>query len=260
MTNELEKFINHNREAFDKERPDPAVLNRVLEQMQAKTKPERTAIIIPFTAIRWAAASVILLAGAISFWVLLNRPQTITPTVVKNDPPTQIKKSDTAQVVVKVEPEARKAADVVDEDMALRKRVLMARYKEKQVVLAGLNDMESPASRINTLTKVYKLKNSGNDVIDALVKTLNTDPNANVRLAALDGLARFYREDNVREKLVRSLKKQQEPIVQIALIELLTRIRASGVLTELEKLAGDETTMKAVRDCAYSNMFRLKSS
>jgi hypothetical protein len=260
MTNDLEKFINHNREAFDKERPDPAVLNRVLEQMQAKTKPERTALVIPFSTIRWVAASVILLAGALSFWVLLNRPQTITPAIVKNDPPTQTKNQEAVPVIAKVEPEAPKAIDVVDEDLALRKRMLMARYKEKQVVLAGLNDMESPASRITAVTNIYKLKNSGNDVTNVLVKTLNTDPNANVRLAALDGLARFYREDNVREKLVASLKKQQEPIVQIALIELLTRIRASGILTELEKLAGDETNMKGVRDCAYSNMLRLKSS
>ena len=106
----------------------------------------------------------------------------------------------------------------------------------------------------------YKLKNTGNDIVDALVNTLNTDPNANVRLAALDGLTRFYRDDYVRKKLIASLKKQQDPLVQIALIDLLTRMRESGILSELEKIVNDENTQKAVKDCAYSGIIQLRSS
>jgi hypothetical protein len=260
MANELEKFINNNRESFDKERPDPAVLSRVLEQMQAKGKKEPKGIVISFRVLRMAAASIILLASGVTFWLALNKPETKAPAVVKVSPVLQpIKSPGTAPVVTKVEVAKSDIADLVDQDMARRKRLLRAKM-EKQVVLASLNDMDSPASRIIATARIQTLKNTGDDVVDALVQTLNTDPNTNVRLAALDGLARFYRENNVRKKLVQSMKKQDDPMVQIALIRLLTQVRASGILTELEQLAGNESNMKAVRDCAYSNILRLKSS
>jgi HEAT repeat protein len=168
--------------------------------------------------------------------------------------------------IVKTEPVKRKSVDAVDHDLAVRKQALFAKFKTespasaKHVMFAGLNNMESSASRINAASQSYKLKNTGNDIVDALVNTLNTDPNANVRLAALDGLGRFYRDDYVRKKLMASLKKQQDPLVQIALIDLLTRMRESGILSELEKIVNDENTQKAVKDCAYSGIIQLRSS
>jgi hypothetical protein len=103
------------------------------------------------------------------------------------------------------------------------------------------------------------LKNAGNDIVDALTETLNNDPSANVRLAALDGLTRFYRNGYVRKKLIASLKKQQDPLVQIALINLLTQMRELGILTELDKIVNNENTDKAVKDCAYSGIIQLHS-
>lgn len=262
MMNELEKFIGHNREGFDKEMPHPAVLNRVLDKMQAKqSRPEKLrGIVVPFRVLRLVAATVVLMIGGGICWILLDHPNQQDTQVVKAIVKPQVQNRVIEPRIALVEPALPKAVDVIDADLEMRKQALMARDKHKQFVLAGLNDMQSPASRINAVAKVEQLKNTGADVINALVNTLNTDPNANVRLAALDGLARFYREDNVRKMLVHSLKKQKEPIVQIALIEFLTRTRASGIMTELEKIAADETNLKEVRDCAYSNMFRLTST
>lgn len=262
MTNKLEKFIGHNREGFDKEMPDPAVLNRVLDKIQAKhAQPDKPrGIVVSFRVLWLIAASVVLMVGGGICWMLLNSPNQQDTHVVKVIVKPQVQNRLAEPKTALVSPALPKAVDVIDADLEMRRRALMAIAKERQFVLAGLNDMQSPANRINAVAKVEQLKNTGVDVINALVNTLNTDPNANVRLAALDGLARFYREDSVRRRLVQSLKKQKEPIVQIALIELLTRMRASGIMTELEKLAADETNMKEVRDCAYSNIFRLSST
>jgi hypothetical protein len=92
------------------------------------------------------------------------------------------------------------------------------------------------------------------------VQTLNTDPSPNVRLAALDGVAHFYGEGYVRRQLIASLKHQQDPSVEIELINLLTKIKESGILTELEKIVNDQNTRQPVRDCAYSGIMELKSS
>jgi len=272
MENELEDFIQRNRENFDRKTPDPAVLGRIMAQMQPKEEqPKEKGILIPFSVIRWAAAAMILLTLGISYWV--SKKQVVPIAVVKpkttahpkiTNQDDSLKQAEATQMANAVAT-THKRADSVDRELAIRKRALAAKLQSqpsnsaKQVIFAGLNDMDSPATRINATSEVYKLKNAGNDIVDALVETLNNDPSSNVRLAALDGLTRFYTNGYVKKKLIASLKKQNDPLVQIALINLLTQMRESGILTELNKIANDEHTDKAVRDCAYSGIIQLHS-
>jgi hypothetical protein len=273
MKDDLEQFIKNNRDSLDRETPDPAVLQRILGQMQqTPTEKQQAKVIrIPVRVLQWAAACIIVLGGTIAFWASQKQPdhQAVISKVnapVQNQNTEAIPASGTEPVVAKSEPVKRSSVDSVDDDLAVRKRVFLARLQErpqvskKLVTLAALTNMDSPASRITAATEANQFKNTANDVVDALVQTLNTDPNANVRMAALDGLAKFYRDQYVRKKLITSLKKQKDPVVQIALIDLLTRMRESSILTELDQLVGDENTEKAVKDCAYSSMLRLKSS
>lgn len=269
MKDDLEKFIQHNRDAFDRKTPPPAVLNRILEQMQPNVKKKPAGILIPFQVIRWAVACLILIACGITFLTLHNQPG--NTAIVSTKAPIHQRENLADHSVQKPEATAQtepvqKGIDVVERDLAIRKQALVAKLKgqnstsKKLVLFEGLHNMESPASRITATEAVKQLKNQGNDVVDALVQTLNNDPNANVRLAALDGLTRFYREDYVRQQLIASLKKQRDPIVQITMINLLTRMRESGILTELDKMVNDENTQKAVKDCAYSGILQLQSS
>jgi len=273
MENDLEKFIRDNRNSFDRKMPDPAVLNRILVQMQAKGKKEPRGILVPFRVITWAAASLVLMACGIIFLTLRKSPESITIVHNKVSNSLQIKSADRDTVkqadrvdIAKSEPAGSKGIDAVDEDLAIRKRAFAAKFtgqnaaQKKEVMFAALNNMESSASRINAILDAYKLKNTDNDVVNALVETLNTDPSANVRLAALDGLAHFYRDSYVRKKLIASLKKQQDPVVQITMINLLIRMRESGILSELEEMVKDENTQKDVKDCAYSGILQMRSS
>lgn len=271
MKNDLENFIRDNRGKFDTQTPPPEVLGQVLEQLRIKKKPEKKGILIPLRVIYAAAAAIILFAFAFAFWALQKKQANVIAdnhAIVKPLPASP--KTDTATTapvqVAQTPAPASKSIETVDRDIASRKRALFARLKEqnppaqKQVMFTGLKDMESAATRINAASQALNLKNAGNDVIDALVETLNTDPSANVRLAALDGLAHFYQESYVRKKLITSLKKQQDPLVQIAMINLLTRMKESSILTELEKMVNDENTQKPVKDCAYSGIMQLQSS
>lgn len=273
MKDRLEEFIQNNRDNLDRKTPAPAVLDRILKQMAQEEKARPEGIVIPFQAVRWAAVIFTLVGLGTAFWI---QQKKIAPIVnVKQKAAVQQQtaklKTPVLQQAEPLENSGSKTkkyikATFAERDLKERKRAVLARLNEqsnhagKQVLFAGLSDMDSPASRITAASGAYKLINSGNDIVDALVKTLNTDPNANVRLAALDGLNRFYRESYVRKKLLASLRMQHDPIVQIALINLLTQIKESGILEELEKMAGDENTQKAVKDCAYSGIIRLQSS
>jgi hypothetical protein len=45
--------------------------------------------------------------------------------------------------------------------------------------------------------------------------------------------------------------------VQIALIQLLVKMKETGVINQLEKMTKDASTMKAVKDEAYSGILKL---
>ena len=70
-------------------------------------------------------------------------------------------------------------------------------------------------------------------------------------------LGKFNNEGKVRNALIQSLSSQKDPVVQIALIQLLVKIKETGVLKQLEELTKDASTMKAVKDEAYSGILKL---
>lgn len=275
MKGKLEKFIDSNNEAFDHRSPNPLVLERIKLQMQTESpKKPKKGIVISFQALRWTAAACFVLALGAVFWKLneSNIPKDskmltkaavkIHPQVPTNDTGTNPPLNEVAQQPLVKEHQF----EGVDHDMANRKAQLKqvlgetASTSYKQALFDQLGDEESPANRIRVLSGTERLKNMSRDVVDVLVQTMNDDPNTNVRLAALDGLAKFYRESYVKKQLISSLKKQQDPMVQIALIGLLTRMKESAILSELEQMVRDKDTMDAVKERAYTSMFELKGT
>ncbi len=260
MSNEFEKFVAHNRDAFETRTPDPAVLERIHAKMRASKKKQ--GILIPMKVVRWAvAASVILVVGAGGYLLLQKKPSTAKVTPMANN-----KKTVTEPIVKE---EAGKEESIKKEttipyqelrvQQARSERIEQEPAANRQVLFAKLNDMESPGQRITGASLANKLKNTDKEIVDVLVKTMNTDPNTNVRLAALEALSKFHRERYVKQQLVASLEKQKDPMVQIELIQLLTRMRETTILKELDKIVEDGNTIKAVKDKAYSGIFTLRS-
>jgi len=127
----------------------------------------------------------------------------------------------------------------------------------KQMMMAMMNDDQSASKRMTGVSVAYKFEKADDEIVEVLVKTMNEDPNTNVRMAALEALSKFHAEANVRKELIHSLSIQKDPIVQIALIQLLVTIKEKGVMQDLERMTKDEGTMKAVKDEAYSGLLKL---
>jgi hypothetical protein len=227
MSNELEKYLRENPDALDRKKPDDAVLGRILKEMASKRNEKAAGIIIPFRLLKWAVACLLIAVCGIAVWyVKMQRPaiHVVRTSAPEKQPPRQ-----------------------VGGDMAARALLFSALY-----------NMQSAASRIDAVASVSRLKNEDNSVVDALEQLLNNDPNSNVRLATLDGLAQLYKNPDVRRKLAASLKKQQDPLVQISLITLLTRMRELSILPDLDKMVQDQNTNKAVKDFAFSGILQLR--
>ncbi len=258
MSNELEKFISDHFEAFNNKTPDPAVLERIQKQMGVAGKKKAKVLVIPIRVVRWAAACIVLLAGAGIFWIAQQKQEPVTTAKINGNKPAQQVPANTAKTTIpgqeapitdQAQVPTRENRNPLEEELALR----------KQVMFAKLTDMQSPSQRLTAATLAYQLKNTDKEIVDALVNTMNTDPNTNVRLAALDALTKFRREKYVKKQLIGSLQKQKDPMVQIELIQILTRMKETTILDELDKIVNDDNTLKAVKDHAYSSIFTLRS-
>lgn len=259
MSNEFEKFIQNNREDFDDQIPDPAVLERIQHEMAGGSKKQ--GVFISMNTIRWAAAC-LLLAGAGTFFLLktsepiknVAKTEVIHDTVASEDT-SELKTAE--EPVKSVETEQQPGMPKVQQQYAAYEKP--SGMDNRQVMFAKLNNSESPGQRIMGVEQAYKLQSTDKEIVDVLVKTMNTDPNTNVRLAALDALSQFHRVNYVKQQLIASLKIQKDPMVQIGLIQLLTGMKQTVILNDLEKIANDDSVLKEVRDQAYSSIFQLES-
>jgi hypothetical protein len=87
-------------------------------------------------------------------------------------------------------------------------------------------------------------------VQEALLNALNSDPSVGVRLAAVDALYLVGDRPSVRAELVRALKRQTSPIVQIQIIDLLVELRERKALDALRFLVRNGSTNPSVRQHA----------
>ena len=140
-----------------------------------------------------------------------------------------------------------------DELLALKKEI----QTTKQMMLVMMDNQQSASQRIQGVNVALKNDKADDEVVRALSKMMNEDPNTNVRLAALDALSKFREEPLVRKELIQSLSMQKDPVVQIALIQLMVRMKEKGAAKDLERIIDDNETMKAVKDEAYSGLLKL---
>jgi hypothetical protein len=139
-----------------------------------------------------------------------------------------------------------------DELMALRKEM----EATKSLVLASLQN-QSASSRINAVNVSYQMATMDDEIVDALIETMNTDDNANVRLAAVDALSEFAEEEKVRKALIDGLATQEKAVVQIALINLMVRLKENRAIEPLKKIIEDNNSIETVKDEAHFGVFKL---
>ncbi len=95
----------------------------------------------------------------------------------------------------------------------------------RQLVTLSLLQQQSASDRLKGVNWSYRVEQSDTEVLSALLKTVNQDPNVNVRLAAVDALRNFGQSQVTRKALTQAIPKQTSPMVEIALIDLLVELK-----------------------------------
>ena len=109
----------------------------------------------------------------------------------------------------------------------------------QMVALSMLQDQSSPSSRIRGVGYSSQVARPDREVKDALLHAVSHDANVNVRLSAVDALAKFAGNPEMRRALVDAIPVQDSPLVQIALIDTLVEAEGRDAAPGLRKVEQD---------------------
>lgn len=127
----------------------------------------------------------------------------------------------------------------------------------RNMVMASLQNQSSASNRLSGVNTAMSLEVSDKEITRALVKTMNTDDNTNVRLAAVSALARFSGETEVRKELLKALETQTDPLVLINLINLMVELKEEKAVGPLKVIMEKTEVLDAVKDEAQMGVFKL---
>ena len=92
------------------------------------------------------------------------------------------------------------------------------------LLTVSLLHQESASERLKGVSWSSRLEGTDPTIIATLVYTMKHDRNVNVRLAALDALAKDISSPDVRHEIIHALPGEASPLMQVALVDLLVQI------------------------------------
>jgi hypothetical protein len=118
----------------------------------------------------------------------------------------------------------------------------------QRLVMLSLLKTESASERIRGANWTERINRPDQEVLSALFESLNYDPVVNVRLAALEALAKYYDETEVKKGIIGSLLRQTSPLVQLALVQVITTVHDAEGMAALKELLKNKDLNKTVRE------------
>ena len=117
----------------------------------------------------------------------------------------------------------------------------------KRMMVFNLLKNESASQRIQAVNYSEELSSPDSEIIEALINTLNSDKSTNVRLAAVYSLARFKTNNTVKDAFIESLNKQDDPMIQIVIINMLVEMEEVKAVDELQDLLKNKNLNEQVK-------------
>lgn len=289
MIDPIKKFVEQNREAFDHIEPPADALKLIKDRLKAQAagelvKEDTQKKIVPlYNRTKWLVAASILFAITATL-ILFNKRSGVDVSELANQSKTKItkkqpadrtidlQKSDKVEMLAGTTPSnhsesaikhsksktdhgiadyAKKGTNHQDNRIKTIENAVLPEVSTKDLY-ARLADSSSSSIRLSAILEINKTNQVSINTLDILAKTLNNDSNSNVRLAALDVLAKYADDHHASSLLVGSLSTQKDPLVQLGLIALLGKMESVKIDDRLFALADDPNTFDAVKNEAYA--------
>ena len=94
-----------------------------------------------------------------------------------------------------------------------------------QLVSYSIMKQQPAGERLKGVLATQELNSPSDQVLTSLINALALDPSTNVRLTALETLYAHADKDVVRAGVLASLSREQNPLVQVAMIDFLVAAR-----------------------------------
>jgi hypothetical protein len=138
----------------------------------------------------------------------------------------------------------------------VRQLTMQVREMKQEMMVNGLAD-PSASERIKAVSYTDGISNANRQVADALLTTLNNDPNVNVRLVTLEALVKFAKEPYVREGLIQSIGQQDSPLMQSAIADVMVKLQERRSVRSLQELLQKKDINEMVRKKIEQSIHRL---
>ena len=129
----------------------------------------------------------------------------------------------------------------------------------KQMMMLNLLENPSATERLKAVSYTEEITNADGQVIEALLTTLNADPNVNVRLVTLEALTKYSKDPLVREGLVQSIIKQESPLVQSALADVMIKLQEKRSIEPFKKLLNNNQLIMPVKTKIEQTITKLNA-
>jgi hypothetical protein len=121
-----------------------------------------------------------------------------------------------------------------------------------------LQQQQRPANdRLRGVLTSATVENPNDKVLNDLIGSLALDSSANVRLRALEALYPHADQEVVRAGVLASLPREQNPLVQVSMIDFLAAARDREATPALEKLSTSDNADPSVREAAKRALTQL---
>jgi hypothetical protein len=111
--------------------------------------------------------------------------------------------------------------------------------------------------RLKEVLAAAKQDKPSEKVLNDLVSALAFDPSVNVRLRALEALYKHADNATVRSGVLAALPREQNPLVQLELIDFVAAAHDANAAPVLETIAQNEQIERSVRDAARTALAQL---
>ncbi|MFY0688924.1 MAG: HEAT repeat domain-containing protein [Cyclobacteriaceae bacterium] len=118
----------------------------------------------------------------------------------------------------------------------------------KKVMMLTLIEQPKAQERIRAVSMTDEFSLADDKVIEVLGNTLNTDPNVNVRLAALESLMDYWETPQVRALLVNSIANQTSPHMQVAMADAMLEKGEKNAVEQMSKLLDNPMLDMSVKE------------
>ena len=261
MNDPIKDFVEQHRVDFD-HLEAPRFDLAGFKAKQAREQVMKKQRVVSIRPAYWVAAAAILLVSAASLWFY----NTTEPAQGPEQHLLVNKKTSDQQIIkkqaVKVATNAYQQIQLVDSKKAIKTK----KHKLKKESLAiepidpmldsALNDSTSSSTRLAAVLAIKRSDFISYELLNRLAITIQQDGNSNVRMAALSVLEKYQHDTQVSDLLIKALHQQNDPMVQLSLVNLLGKMKDIKIDDRLYALVNDPSTMEAVKDEAYQILLK----